>query len=80
MADVIVLRDGPHDGRTAPARDEVTRVFVPSEAPGMLDVYETDGEQEEHPDEGVRTVFRFVEMIPADPRFPEILHPVDLPD
>lgn len=80
MADVIVLRGGPHDGRSASLADEVTRVYLPSEAPGMLDVYETDGETEEHPDEGVRTVFRYVDRIAADPRFPEILHPIDLPD
>jgi len=80
MADVIVLRGGPHDGRSASVADEVTRVYVPAEAPGMLDVYETADETEDDPDGGARSVFRYVDQVPADPAYPEVLHPIDRPD
>jgi hypothetical protein len=77
---VIVLRDGPSDGRSASVADEVTRVYVPSEAPGMLDVYEAVDEIVDDPNDGPRTVFRYVDRVPADPKYPEVLHPIDLPD
>jgi hypothetical protein len=80
VAEVIVLRGGPQDGRSASVADEVTRVYVPSEAPGMLDVYEMVDEIEDDPGGGLRSVFRYADRVPADPAYPEILHPIDLPD
>ncbi len=65
----VRLRGGPHNGRIAQVDPGITRLFTPSEAPGLLDVYEevdaeTDGED-------IRAVFDFVGQVPMDPNVPE---------
>jgi hypothetical protein len=80
MSQVIVLRGGPHEGRSASVANEVTRVYLPAEAPGMLDVYEMADETDLDADDALRSVFRYADQVPADPAYPEILHPIDLPD
>lgn len=65
----VRLRGGPHDGRITAVDPGITRLFTPSEAPGLLDVYEevdaeTDGED-------IRSVFDFVGQVPIDPNVPE---------
>ncbi|MEP7053658.1 MAG: hypothetical protein ABI912_00230 [Actinomycetota bacterium] len=70
----VRLRGGPHSGRIATVDPAVTRLYTPSEAPGLLDVYEesdaeTDGED-------IRSVFDFVGQVPVDPGVPEHQHPI----
>ena len=37
---IVVLRGGAHDGDSTTVADGVTRLLTPSDAPGLLDVYE----------------------------------------
>ena len=37
---LIVLRGGAHDGNSTTVAEGVRRLLTPSEAPGLLDVYE----------------------------------------
>ncbi len=37
---LIVLRGGAHDGNSTTVAEGVTRLLTPSDAPGLLDVYE----------------------------------------
>ncbi len=37
---LIVLRGGKHDGNSTTVADGVRRLLTPSDAPGLLDVYE----------------------------------------
>jgi hypothetical protein len=37
---IVVLRGGFHDGNSTTVADGVTRLLTPSDAPGLLDVYE----------------------------------------
>ncbi len=47
MADTIaVLRGGARDGQTTIVSDDVRRLRVASEAPGLVDVYESTGATE----------------------------------
>lgn len=40
MAITVLLRGGSRDGNSTEVADEVSRLFAPSDAPGLLDVYE----------------------------------------
>jgi hypothetical protein len=45
MADsLVVLRGGAHNGNSTTVAEGVERLLTPSEAPGLLDVYEPAGE------------------------------------
>ena len=41
--DVVVLEGGSHDGSSTVVATGVRRLLTPSDAPGLLDVYEADG-------------------------------------
>jgi hypothetical protein len=65
----VRLRGGTRDGQVATVDPEVTRLYTPSEAPGLLDVYEevdaeTDGED-------ITAIFEFTGQVPADLDNPE---------
>ena len=65
----VRLRGGPHNGRITAIDPSITRLYTPSEAPGLLDIYEevdaeTDGED-------IRCIFDFVGQVPMDPNQPE---------
>ena len=64
-----VMRGGPHDGLRTSVPIGVRSLLSPSEAPGLLDVYERTGEYE-----GETPVFRYTEQRSAEGIAPEMLH------
>ncbi|MEP6464091.1 MAG: hypothetical protein ABJC62_11905 [Frankiaceae bacterium] len=44
MAITVLLRGGSRDGDSTEVADEVSRLFTPSDAPGLLDIYEATAE------------------------------------
>ncbi len=71
----VLLRGGSHDGESTTVAPEVTRLLTPSEAPGLLDVYEATGETMALRGNDVdAVVFQFVSQQPADGVTPELLH------
>ena len=77
MADeLVVLRGGSRDGESTQVEVGVRRLLAASEAPGLLDVYEANGETEalrgnsEH-----AHVFVLTGQEAADGIAPELLHP-----
>ncbi len=45
----MVLRGGSRDGESTLVHDGVRRILAPSDAPGLLDVYEANGQTQEVP-------------------------------
>lgn len=41
---IVLLRGGARDGASTTVAEEVTRLLVASEAPGLVDVYEDSGQ------------------------------------
>ncbi|MCA1823537.1 MAG: hypothetical protein ABR520_05735 [Mycobacteriales bacterium] len=73
----VLLKGGPQDGRVVTAAVGVTRLLLPSEAPGLLDVYEERGATAPAPDAETAeelAVFEFTGQEPANPDFPEVQH------
>lgn len=73
MADeLVVLRGGSRSGESTTVQEGVRRLVAPSDAPGMLDVYEANGETEDlerNPDPAL--VFVHVGLQPAEEVAPE---------
>lgn len=44
--DIVVLRGGPRDGESTTVAEGTRRVLATSDAPGLLEVYEANGETE----------------------------------
>ena len=44
--DIVVLRGGPRDGESTTVADGVRKLLAGSDAPGLLEVYEANGETE----------------------------------
>lgn len=47
--DLVLLRGGSRDGESTRVHDGVRRLLAPSDAPGLLDVYEANGQTEHVP-------------------------------
>ena len=76
MAEIIaVLSGGSRDGESTVLDDHVDRLYAASDAPGLLDVYESSGETK--PLAGntePATVFAFAGQISAEGFAPESIH------
>lgn len=66
----VVLEGGSRDGESTEVAEAVRRLLAPSDAPGLLDVYEADGRTD---DEG-RLVFVHAGQQPAEGIAPELQH------
>lgn len=44
--DIVVLRGGPRDGESTTVAEGTWRLVATSDAPGLLEVYEANGETE----------------------------------
>ena len=74
--ELVVLRGGSRDGESTKVATGVRRILAASEAPGLLDVYEANGETQ-HLDRNAEDalVFAHAGQEPADGVAPEMLHP-----
>ena len=76
MADeLVVLRGGSRDGESTRVQEGVRRLLAPGEAPGLLEVYEANGETaalERNDDPAL--VFVHVGQQSAEGVAPELLH------
>lgn len=71
----MVLRGGNRDGESTMVQEGVRRLLAASPAPGLLDVYEANGETAHvsgNNDDAL--VFMLVGQQPADGVAPEMLH------
>jgi hypothetical protein len=78
--ELVVLRGGSRDGESAAVQEGVRRLLAASAAPGLLDVYEANGETAPvrgNPDDAL--VFIHVGQEAADGVAPEMLHPPQQP-
>ena len=73
--ETVVLRGGSRDGESAQVAEGVRRRMAASVAPGLIDVYEADGETEQLHDGGTAQVLAFVGQEPVGDTAPEMLHP-----
>ncbi len=74
MAVTVVLHGGSRDAETTEVAAEVTRLYSPSDAPGLLDVYEATEETEHvRGNEEPAIVFAWVGQEPADGIAPEAI-------
>ena len=76
----MVLRGGSRDGESTTVQQGVRRLLAASAAPGMLDVYEANGETatvEGNPHDAL--VLVHVGHEPAGDMAPEMLHPPQQP-
>ena len=74
--ELVVLRGGSRDGESTKVATGVRRILAASEAPGLLDVYEANGETadlEGNAEDAL--VFVHAGQEPADGVAPEMLHP-----
>ena len=68
---IAVLDGGSHDGESTTVSAGVTRLVTPSEAPGLVDVYEQTEELRQLPgNDSPAVVFRFAGQQPAAERVP----------
>jgi hypothetical protein len=73
---IAVLRGGSRDGESTTVAAQVSRILAPSDAPGLVDVYEQTGELVRLPgNETPAVVFVFVgQEAAADRIAPESMH------
>jgi hypothetical protein len=76
MADeMVVLRGGVRDGESTVVQDGVRRLLAASDAPGLIEVYEANGETAPVPgNAGDALVFIHVGQEPAGDVAPELQH------
>ncbi len=82
MADeLVVLRGGSRDGESTTVAEGVRRVLAASVAPGLIDVYEANGETQHVAgnDAGRAGVRRTSAQEPVGDIAPEMLHPPQAP-
>jgi hypothetical protein len=73
--DLVILRGGNRDGETTRVQEGVRRLLTSSPAPGLLDVYEGNGQTETVPgNNDDALVFILVGQQPAEGVAPEMLH------
>ena len=74
--ELVVLRGGSRDGESTKVDSGVRRILAASEAPGLLDVYEANGETQDLPGNSEQAlVFEHAGQEPAEGIAPEMLHP-----
>jgi hypothetical protein len=74
--ELVVLRGGSRDGESTEVDDGVRRILAASDAPGLLDIYEANGEtQDLRGNDEQALVFIHAGQMPADGVSPELLHP-----
>ena len=74
--ELVVLRGGSRDGESATVAEGVRRLLAASVAPGMLDVYEANGETEQvRGNDQPALVMEHVGQEPVGDTAPELLHP-----
>lgn len=74
--ELVVLRGGSRDGESTKVNDGVRRILAASDAPGLVDVYEANGETEQlRGNDKPALVFIHAGQEPADGIAPEMLHP-----
>ncbi len=79
--ELVVLRGGSRDGESTTVQEGVRRLLAASAAPGLIDVYEANGETatvEGNP--GDALVFIHAGQEPADGVASEMLHPPQQPN
>ena len=77
----MVLRGGSRDGESTTVQQGVRRLLAASAAPGMIDVYEANGQTEAVPgNPHDALVFVHVDQEPADDVAGELLHPPQQPN
>ena len=76
MADeLVVLRGGSRDGESTEVDAGVRRILAASDAPGLIDVYEANGETEQlRGNSEPALVFVHAGQEPADTISPDMLH------
>ena len=73
--ELVVLRGGSRDGESTSVDEGVRRILAASDAPGLIDVYEANGETEElRGNDEPALVFVHAGPEPADGVAPEMLH------
>jgi hypothetical protein len=74
--ELVVLRGGSRDGESTSVDAGVRRILAASDAPGLLDVYEANGETEViRGNDEPAFVFVHAGQEPAEGISPELLHP-----
>jgi len=73
--DLVVLRGGTRDGESTMVQQGVRRLLAASAAPGLIDVYEANGETATVEGSGEALVLVHVGQEPADGVASEMLHP-----
>ena len=74
--ELVVLRGGSRDGESTTVAEGVRRVLAASVAPGLIDVYEPNGETEHvSGNDGDALVFLHVAQEPVGDTASEMLHP-----
>jgi hypothetical protein len=72
---VVKLLGGVRDGQVTRVDEHVQRLYTPSDAPGLLDVYDRADGVTEVPDvEGPVGIFEFSDQVSAEEVAPELLH------
>jgi len=78
--ELVVLRGGSRDGESTSVQQGVRRLLAASAAPGLIDVYEANGETATLPGNSEDAlVLVHVGQEPADGVAPEMLHPPQQP-
>ena len=73
--ELVVLRGGVRDGESTTVQDGVRRLLAASDAPGLVEVYEANGETAEvEGNEEPALVFIHVGQEPAGDIAPELQH------
>jgi hypothetical protein len=72
--ELVILRGGNRDGETTRVQDGVRRLLASSPAPGLLDVYEANGQTQSVEGSGEALVFVLVGQEPAEGVAPEMMH------
>lgn len=73
--ELVVLRGGSRDGESTWLAEGVRRLLAASVAPGMIDVYEANGETATLRGSGEALVLVHVAQEPIGETHPELLHP-----
>lgn len=73
--DLVVLRGGVRDGESTTVQEGVKRLLAASDAPGLIEVYEANGETAHVPgNDDDAYVFVHVGQEPAGDLAPEVQH------
>jgi hypothetical protein len=74
--ELVVLRGGSRDGESTSVDAGVRRILAASDAPGLVDVYEANGETQDLPgNDEAAFVFVHAGQEPTDGVHPDQIHP-----